>query len=74
MMPKRIGRWGYNDVAEERSTGKFYRVVGFILDPAVCFREIGGDGERVEVANCPNELNDLVCYRREDTPEAKSFD
>jgi hypothetical protein len=61
-MNEKIGRWHLGDFARSRATGKVYEVVGFILSPAVCFRElrqIGHGEERVEVADCPNELRDL---------------
>ena len=66
MSEKRYGRWASGDIAEERGTGKLYRVTGFILNPAVCFSEIGGDGRFVEVAGCPNELSRLIHYGKEE--------
>jgi len=59
------GRWCTGDIAEDKSTGKLYRVTGFIINPAVCFSEIGGEGHFVEVAGCRNELSGLIHYGKE---------
>jgi len=59
------GRWYSKDIAEDKRTGKLYRVTGFITSPAVCFSEIGGEGHFVEVAGCRNELSRLIHYGKE---------
>lgn len=70
MSEKRYGRWASGDIAEDKKTGKFYRVVGFITDPAICFQEIGGDDRFTTVAGCRNETSELIHYKREPKTEA----
>jgi hypothetical protein len=70
-LPQRVGRWALNDIAERKQDGKLYRVTGFILNPAVSFREILPDGElgpeeMVHVAGCLNEITGLRLYQRVD--------
>ena len=66
-MEDRVGRWGLGDIAEDRFTGRLWRVVGFITSPAVAFRLLdGSDGEMVQVAGCLNEMNGLRQYRRQE--------
>ena len=65
MTEKRCGRWASGDIAERKSDGKLFQVTGFILDPAVCFREIIGTESFVEVAGCLNEVNGLIHYKKE---------
>jgi len=60
--PERVGRWALGDIAERKHDRKLYRVVGFILHPAVAFAPLDDGPEMVQVAGCPNELNELVCY------------
>ena len=66
MSEKCYGRWASGDIAERKSDGRLYRVIGFIEQPAVIFSEIGGDDGFVEVAGCLNDINHLTHYKKED--------
>ena len=59
------GRWYSGDIAQDKNTGKLYRVIGFITSPAVCFGEIDGEERFVEVAGCRNELSRLIRYGKD---------
>ena len=61
----REGRWATGDIAERKSDGKLFRVTGFILDPAICFRAVIGTESFVEVAGCLNEVGELIHYKKE---------
>jgi hypothetical protein len=66
---KQVARWRLGDIAERKHDRKLFRVVGFILSPAVVFHEIVPEGapaqEMVEVGDCLNERNGLRHYARE---------
>lgn len=61
----KCGRWAFGDLAERRSDGKLFRVVGFIRRPAVLFREVSGEERHeamVVVADSLEDLLDLIRY------------
>jgi len=81
-IPDRVGRWGWGDIAEDVHTKRLYRVIGFIMSPAVVFHAITEDGdplnqkvgssERIEVAGCLNEVTGLRRYARDEFPPERS--
>ena len=65
-MREKVGRWKTGDIMEKDK--KLYRVIGFILDPAVIFNEIDGDDHVVEIAGCMNE-SELIRYEQHEKGE-----
>ncbi len=63
-MTERVARWAIDDIAEDKNSGELYRVIGFIMDPAVIFRSLDGKDQMVQVGGCRNEVKDLIHYEK----------
>ncbi len=63
-LPDRVARWAIGDIAEDKNTGELYRVIGFIMDPAVVFRSLDGEEQMVQIGGCRNEVDGLIHYEK----------